>query len=137
MKVPTRFIPSLTEQDKQSLQTIWKESDSHRQRTRAQAILLSDQGFAIDQIAQICDVQRDTVAGWFDAFEQEYLQGLVDAPRPGAPRRFTPQEEARILDLLDETPHQVRTVKAQIQKETGKVLTDDILSRITQEHGYT
>ena len=72
-----------------------------------------------------------------DAWEEEQEQGLEDAPRCGAPRRFTPEEEERILELMTKHPHQPKQVKAAIHSETGKELTDDILRRLAAENNFT
>lgn len=133
----TRFISHLTEDQVQTLETLWQEADTHRERTRALAILLSHRRFSIDQMAQICSVHRDTIGRWLDAWGQDHQDGLQDAPRSGAPRRFEPQEEQRILELLEEYPNQPQTVISLIGEETGKQLTRDILSRLANEHGYT
>ena len=133
----TRFIGPLTEDQVTTLETLWQEAGTHRERTRALAILLSHRQFSIEQIAQICSVHRDTIGRWLDAWEQDRQEGLKDAPRPGAPRRFDPQEEERILELLKEYPNQPQTVISLIGEETGKQLTGDILSRLANEHGYT
>lgn len=137
MNVSSRFVEPLTQEDICSLQTLWKESDNHRRRTRALAILLSHRNYSINQIADICEVQRDTVRRWIDAWEEDHLQGLEDARRCGAPRRFEPSEEAQILEYLGEYPNQPKTVQAIVQEETGKILTDDILYRLAHQHGYT
>ena len=133
----TRFIVPLTEDQIQTLETLWQEADTHRERTRALAILLSHRQFSIDQMAQICSVHRDTIGRWLDAWEEDRQEGLKDAPRSGAPRRFEPQEEQRILELLGEYPNQPQTVISLIGEETGKQLTHDILSRLAHEHGYS
>lgn len=133
----TRFIGPLTEEEISILETIWQESDTHRKRTRALAILLSHRQFSIEQIAQICSVHRETVGRWMEAWEQNRQEGLQDAPRSGAPRRFDPSEEEWILELLKEYPNQPQTVISLIWEETGKQLTSDILSRLAHEHGYT
>ena len=133
----TRFVVPLTDDEISTLETIWQESDTHRERTRALAILLSHRQFSIEQMAQICSVHRDTIGRWLDAWEQDRQEGLQDAPRSGAPRRFDPQEEERILELLNDYPNQPQTVISLIWEETGKPLTPDILSRLANERGYT
>lgn len=134
---PTRFIDSLTQTEIATLESIWQESDNHRERTRALAILLSHRRFSIEQIAEICSVHRDTVGRWLDAWEEDQQDGLSDAPRCGAPRRFEPHEEQRILELLNESPNQPQKVISMIGEETEKQLTNDILRRLAQDQGYT
>lgn len=132
MPTPTRYVTPLTRDQIDSLEHHWKNAQGHRPRNRAQALLLSNKGYGIDQIADVCSVTRDTVARWLDAWEEKQEQGLQDAPRSGAPRRFDPHEEARIFELLETYPHQPRKIQALVWEETGKELTDDILGRMAR-----
>jgi transposase len=56
---------------------------------RAQAILLSEKGFAINQLADIFEVDRDTVSLWLDWWAEYEFDGLADDPRSGRPPILT------------------------------------------------
>ena len=45
-------------------------------RERAHAILLSNRGFSVTQIATFFDIQYQTVSRWLDDWEEEGLNGL-------------------------------------------------------------
>lgn len=53
-----RFVRPLTETQRQELQHIWKEHDSHRTRCRAHAVLLSDRGWTIKDLCEAFEVSR-------------------------------------------------------------------------------
>ena len=77
MKTPTRFIPSLTTEERQELDQLMKTHGEHIRR-RAHAVILSARGFSIDQIAHIYEVDRDTVSLWLSYWEQDHTTGLLD-----------------------------------------------------------
>jgi len=43
-------------------------------------------------------LSEPTVRKWWKRFEQQGLAGLEDAPRSGAPSRYTPENKARVLE---------------------------------------
>jgi transposase len=56
-------------------------------------------------VARALGVSRPTVATWRRRFAAHRLEGLVDAPRPGAPRRIGDKEVERLVALtLEEAP---------------------------------
>jgi transposase len=83
-----------------------------RRRTTAQAvaqrariILACAAGHTAPAIAAELHVTRQTVGKWRRRFVEKRLDGLVDEPRPGAPRRITDaQVEQVIIDTLETTP---------------------------------
>jgi hypothetical protein len=58
---PFRYIAPLTDEQRHHLKTVKNEAQNERVRKRAHAILLSEQHQNIDDIADICFVNRDTV----------------------------------------------------------------------------
>lgn len=50
---------------------------------RAQAILLSEKGYALNQLATIFEIDRDSVSQWLDWWEDYKFDGLADDPRSG------------------------------------------------------
>ena len=92
-----KFIPALTEADQVALETVHHKAKTHHQRQRARAVLLSAKGFTLEQLADIFSVDRDTVSGWLNLWQERRLDGLADAPKPG---RF----RAVLRDILIENP---------------------------------
>ena len=48
-----RFVPALSESDRKQLTALFKYHDSHSVRRRSHSILLSADGFTIDEIARM------------------------------------------------------------------------------------
>jgi transposase len=85
MRTPTKFVAPLTDSQRQRLKEIQRTDANWRTRSRAHAVLLSEKGFALDQLATIFELDRDTISQWLDWWEQAQFAGLADDPRSGRP----------------------------------------------------
>jgi transposase len=93
-----KYVSIATEADHAALEQMHLNGKTARQRQRAHAVLLSAQGYKLDQLADILRADRDTVSGWLDAWQEQGLDGLVDAPKYGR----TPKIDAAIKTYLHE-----------------------------------
>ena len=87
------------------------DSLAHRSRTaphlarRARIILACAEGHDNKVVAKRLRMSQVTVCKWRGRFVRERLDGLHDAPRPGAPRQISDEQvEQVIVRTLEETP---------------------------------
>ena len=99
-----KFVSALTEADRAALEEVHHDAKAHRQRQRAHAVLLSSQGFTLEQLEAILRADRDTISGWLDAWQEKGLDGLADAPKSGRRRKIDGHLEAVLRDILIENP---------------------------------
>ncbi|MDR7469992.1 MAG: helix-turn-helix domain-containing protein, partial [Armatimonadota bacterium] len=72
---------------------------------RARIVLACAAGKTNSAVAASFRVSRPTVGKWRARFLARRLDGLLDEPRPGAPRRITDADVERVLTLtLEATP---------------------------------
>ncbi|MFI9825953.1 IS630 family transposase, partial [Streptomyces sp. NPDC052013] len=72
---------------------------------RARIVLACAEGRSNAQVAQELGISRETVRKWRSRFVADRLEGLVDAPRSGAPRRITDEQvESLVVRTLDQAP---------------------------------
>lgn len=64
---------------------------------RAKIILASVAGASSVDVAAALGVDRNTVGKWRQRFRAQRLDGLLDAPRPGAPRTITDGDVERVI----------------------------------------
>ncbi len=64
---------------------------------RAKIIEAAKEGRTIPQIMYQLHLSEHMVRKWWKRFEAQGLAGLEDAPRPGAPSRYTAENKARVL----------------------------------------
>jgi len=96
----------LTEIERDTLQR-WarrpKSPMSLAQRSRI--VLACADGLTNQAVAAKMDVNQATVSKWRRRFVERRLDGLVDEPRPGAPRTITDDHVERVVvKTLEETP---------------------------------
>ncbi len=66
---------------------------------RARIVLACARDNTNGEIASSASVTRQTVGRWRHRFVRKRLQGLLDEPRPGAPRKITDAEVERVIRL--------------------------------------
>jgi transposase len=72
---------------------------------RCRIVLACATGATNKQVAAELGVSLPTVGKWRSRFVARRLEGLVDEPRPGAPRTITDEQvEAVVVATLEETP---------------------------------
>lgn len=133
--MPSRYVQPLAEKDREVLSYLRDHGETPRIRRRAHAILLSDSGKSVSELAEIFGVRRNTVSSWLDRWEAEGLQGLGDAPRSGAPSKLTKAEIKKVVKLIKKHPHAPRQVLGEISKRIGKTISRSTLRRIARRFG--
>ena len=100
MKPPLRLSP-LREEQLDELKALYRTTKEVRLRTRAQMILLAaEQGLTAPAIAQIVQESDQTVRNRLKRYQVEGIEGLKDAPIPGAPRKVTPEYVQQLVEVV-------------------------------------
>lgn len=118
----------LSEEERETLQR-WR-----RRRKSAQALALrcrivlacaerlpNGEAVSNGEVAQQLGVSRPTVGKWRSRFVERRLDGLVDEPRPGAPRTISDEAvEQVVTDTLENTPRDAtHWSRASMAKRSG------------------
>ena len=112
-----RYIKALSKTEKAQLEEESHKGDGHRVRRRAHTILLSADGFTIDEIARIYQTDRATVTSTFNRWEKAGLSGLSDEARSGRPPKLSKAERAEAIERLKEDPRSIKKAQAATQKK--------------------
>ena len=73
--------------------------------TRARIVLTNEKLHAVPAVARELRLTRPTVARWRHRFVARRLDGLLDEPRPGAPRTISDADVERgLVKTLESTP---------------------------------
>ena len=132
-----KYVKGLSEAERQTLLDASRHAPWPRFRQRAHAVLLSGKGYRLVQLADIFEVDRDTVSGWLEAWERNGLLGLHDRDHPGRPRKGTKDDREWLLKVVKEAPHQLRAVPTQFENRTGQPVSTDTLRRWLKEASWT
>ena len=76
---------------------------------RARVVLRSGDGLSNTAIAHELKIAKHTVGKWRERFARLRGDGLLDEPRPGAPRRIGDEEIAALVDRTLSTRPQAAT----------------------------
>jgi transposase len=127
MKTPTKFVKPLTPDQREPLSALMKSAAPQRTRRRAQAVLLSERRYSLEQIADIYQVDRDRVSQWREWWEAEQVAGLDEDPRSGRPPKLTEAERQDALTIAWQEPRTIKTGVKRIADAIGKLLSGDPL----------
>lgn len=86
-----RYINDLDAKTIEELEMIIRDDKRYKSRYRSQAILLSNQGKNVNEIADIFGYKIRTIYRWFNHFDSEGVEGLHDVEGRG--RKATLIEE--------------------------------------------
>lgn len=102
---------------------------------RARIVLRAAEGARNDQIAEEMGVTPHTVGKWRRSFVKQGVDGLLDQPRPGAPRQIGDEDVERVIRItLETTPTDATHWSTRSMAEhTG--MTQSAISRIWRAFG--
>ena len=101
-----RPIPplSLSSDERTTLERwIRRPSSAQALSQRARLILACAEGKANTVVADELGVTKQMVGKWRARFSERRLDGLLDEPRPGAPRKISDADVERVVTLTLET----------------------------------
>lgn len=104
---------------------------------RAHAILLSSRHYSIPQLADIFDIDRDTISHWIDLWKTKGLMAVFDEKRSGRPPILTDDELQRLTELVQVEPRQLKKSHAQLSLETGKKFSLQCLISALKKMDFT
>jgi transposase len=136
MKTPTKFVKSLTTEQREQLSAIMKSAAPQRTRIRAHAVLLSERRYSLEQIADIYQVDRDRVSQWLEWWEAKQVAGLNDDPRSGRPPKLTEPERQQALTIALQEPRAIKTGLKRIADVMGKLISEPTLRTLLKAERY-
>ena len=100
----------LSKEQEEKLRLIERRPSSQQSLAlRAKVILACAQGKSNLEVAKQLDVCQHMVGKWRRRFLEESLEGLVDAPRSGAPREISDEKVEEVVTKTLETTPPART----------------------------
>jgi transposase len=144
MRGPLRLRPLTEEEERVIRKLAHSRTASARLVQRAKLIELGKEGQTIPQIMRQLQVSEPMVRKWWKRFEQQGLTGLEDAPRPGAPSRYTAENKARVLQAARTRPSELglpygswtfERLAAYVQEHLGLHMKKTRIFEILQEEG--
>lgn len=114
-------VNTLSDSDRTALDVVYRQGSTHRERQRAQSILLSSRGYNLEQLSDILAADRDTISRWLARWEAEGLGGLSDAPRSGRPHKMDAVADAAVREILENpSPNLKSALLTDLQKKGSR-----------------
>ncbi len=121
------FVRRLTPTERTKVRRLRKNPPNVAVHRRAQAVHFSSRGFKLDQIAEIVNRSRVSVARWLGAFDLDGLPALQPGKSPGRPPKADAEFQAALVAAVAENP---RDLGYSFTRWTADLLTEH-LRRVT------
>jgi transposase len=98
---------TLTDDEREALQRLARRVRTNRDlATRAKIVIAcAEDGVSDLVVAEKLHISNKTVGKWRNRFIERRLEGLLDEPRPGAPRKYTDEDvEKVVVQTLEAKP---------------------------------
>ena len=135
MRSKIRFI-KLSETERQALTIGFKTGKRATFRQRCHYLLLSDQGYPMQEIAKMYEVTRQAVAHWFNRYEASGLEGLHTQKGQGEPPilRIDNEEHVQaVKELVGQHAQDLNPVLVALQERFGKSMSKRTLQRFLKK----
>jgi transposase len=98
-------IPTLSPEELNALEELYRTTREARLRTRAQMVLLAtERRLSAAEIAEIVRANEETVRRWLKRYLAEGVEGLRDVSHPGAPRKVTEEYCELLVQVVRRRP---------------------------------
>jgi len=125
-----KYVSPLSEVELSTLRALYKFHPLAQVRSRAHGILLSHQGFRLQEIATILFLTRQSISTFFDAWESMGLAGLYDKPKSGRPRCLSSEEETFVGEAIQQEPRSIKRVLTLLAEQSHKWISPSTLKRV-------
>jgi len=130
-----RELKLSTQETEQLLEWTRRHKTSQALALRARIVLACAQGNNNSEVARDCRVYRQTVGKWRGRFLERRLDGLLDEPRPGAPRKHGDAKIERLIAMtLNERPAEATHWSTRLMARKLK-LSQSTVSRVWRAFG--
>lgn len=127
-------IPSLTEEQRSTLEDGYRDGKRHCFRKRCQMILLKSQGRTSKQIATIVGGCEVTINTWLKRFETDGVAGLRNKPGQGKKPILDPNTDmACIEEAVKNNRQQLKLARVEAKKTLEKEFSLKTLKRFLKK----
>lgn len=97
---PERIMPNAENASEAELLTAARVSVTFRESRRFQAMRALIMGYRHEQVAALYGVTERALVRWVSFFNERGIDGLVEKPRSGRPRKLSPEQVAKVAEVV-------------------------------------
>lgn len=105
--------------DFEEITKVLKETKDLRMRIRYEVILNYLQGYSFKEIGSMHKISSQTVSTYIKKYKKNGVAGLIMGKSTGAPRHFTKQQEAEIINIITTKNPEEFNFKARVNWDTN------------------
>lgn len=131
-----RKIPPLELEEKKTLEEGYRNSKKAHFRGRCHAILMSEDGYKVSEIAQLYKVQTRTIYRWFNRWEENGISGLILRKGRGVKGRLdslSKEELKTVKEAVKLTPQSLKKICENLSESLGFKVTKYMLKRLLKK----
>lgn len=125
-----RFVKDLCWPQIKLLHRIHRESKRHHVRQRAHCILLSYQGYQVNELAKIFGRTQRTIYTWLNQWEARHFAGLYDKEGRGRKPKLDDAQKRQVKEWAKEYPKKLGKIVALVREEYGISVSRRTIKRI-------
>ena len=132
-----RYIKKLAQGEKSSLEKGYKHGKSPVTRRKCQAMLLSNKGQTVQELATLYEVKTRTAYEWFNDWEKAGIKGLMMKPGRGRKPKLKSENiehVEKIKKLVENKPQRLRDVVQEIETDLGIKISKKTLKRFLKKN---
>ena len=127
-----RYIKEISEAEREALQAGYKQGKSHQFRTRCQAVLLSAQGYKVQELSSLLGVSDLSIYQWYSRFEAGGVAALQNRPGRGRKPLLCIENQAyrqMVSEHIERDAQRLKVAKVHIEEQLGESLSESTLKR--------
>jgi transposase len=138
-------LPPQASEQMRALEALYRTTKDVRIRQRVQIVLLAaEKKLVAADIAEIVRLDEQSVRRWLKRYIAEGIDGLKDAPRPGAPALVTAEYRAKLVAAVRRRPRSIgqpfslwtcQRLADYLAEETGIRVSDETVRRYLEAEG--
>jgi transposase len=131
-------FPAFSPAFRQQLIARYKAQTKARFAARLHCLLLKDEGYSHQEIAQILHVNPNTITVWLRLFHEGGLERLCQMHIKGRTARLSPQQLAALEEELARQPFSsAKEVAAWVKEQLGIAYSERGMQALLKRHGFT
>lgn len=128
-----RNIQNLSYETQSLLTRFYKYSKKHEVRQRANTILLSYQGFSINELKEIHHVHLNTIYNYLNGWESDGLLSLYNLKKTGRKPKIDGDNEVFVKKMIEENPKQIKKIVSALSTEKGIEVSTRTVKRVLKK----